>query len=55
MAGHAGNVDEAPAGTDEWKEGECGGQGAVVIALEGLLHNIGVYVCIVNVCDAAGR
>ena len=44
MAGHAGDVDETSAGADEWEEGESGSQGAVVVALKGLLDDVGVCV-----------
>ena len=46
MAGHAGDVDEAAAGTDQGEEGARGGEGAVVVALEGLVDDIDVLLVI---------
>lgn len=43
VAGYAGNVDEAAGGADEGEEGLGGCQGAVVVALEGLLDNVYVW------------
>lgn len=43
MADHAGDVDEATVGADEGKEGACGVEGAVVIALEGGFDDVDVY------------
>ena len=46
VAGHAGDVDEAAAGTDQREEGARGGQGAVVIAPERLPDDIDVWIAI---------